>query len=134
LRYANVQNAQLARYKAGDRNFNAVDLEKYADYIKYENGEVNFKTWQAVYYDVYSTAVELEASKNMNKKAVFYPYATPTMELRWSNLVDLENLAFIRIIMGQEPLDYFDTFVKQWNDQGGTRIAEEVTAQWKTQQ
>ncbi len=36
--------------------------------------------------------------------------------------------AFVKIIMGEEPIDYFDTFVEQWNAQGGAILTEEVRA------
>ena len=35
------------------------------------------------------------------------------------SLLQLEKDAFIRIIMGEEPVEYFDTFVEQWYQQGG---------------
>lgn len=51
---------------------------------------------------------------------------TKTMETRWTNLKKLEDETFFKIIMGTAELDSFDTFVKEWKDQGGDKITEEV--------
>ena len=34
-------------------------------------------------------------------------------------LASLEKNAFIQMIMGEQSMDYFDTFVEEWYDQGG---------------
>ncbi|OUS78098.1 hypothetical protein B1748_04860 [Paenibacillus sp. MY03] len=52
--------------------------------------------------------------------------STPTMEKRWVNLRKLELDAFLQIIIGNQPVDYFDEFVKKWMDQGGKMITDEV--------
>lgn len=41
-------------------------------------------------------------------------------------LQTLERNAFIQIIMGRQPLDYFDTFVEDWYAQGGESLTEKV--------
>lgn len=46
-----------------------------------------------------------------------------------STLNDMQVEAFTKIIMGQEPVDYFDTFVSQWIAAGGDRLTAEVS-QW----
>ncbi|SDD51692.1 putative aldouronate transport system substrate-binding protein [Paenibacillus sp. UNCCL117] len=51
---------------------------------------------------------------------------TKSMELKWANLTKLENESFIRIIVGDKPLDYFDTFVAEWKKQGGEDVTKEV--------
>ncbi|SDX62228.1 extracellular solute-binding protein [Paenibacillus sp. CF384] len=51
---------------------------------------------------------------------------TKTMESRWTNLKKMEDETFLKIIMGSEELDAFDTFVTKWKDQGGDKITEEV--------
>ncbi|WP_424767351.1 hypothetical protein [Paenibacillus sp. sgz302251] len=51
---------------------------------------------------------------------------TKTMEKRWANLSTLEYATFSKIIVGQEPISSFDTFVKKWNDEGGSQITEEI--------
>ncbi|MCK0473201.1 extracellular solute-binding protein [Halalkalibacter sp. APA_J-10(15)] len=51
---------------------------------------------------------------------------TDTMEQRWVNLKAMEDETFLRIIMGNAPLDDFDTFVEDWLNQGGEQITSEV--------
>ena len=42
------------------------------------------------------------------------------------NLKRLEKNAFIEIIMGRKPIDYFDTFVQEWYAQGGKELTEKM--------
>lgn len=51
---------------------------------------------------------------------------TPTMELKWSTLKKMEDEVFLKIIMGVEPIESFDTFVDDWKAQGGDEITNEV--------
>lgn len=51
---------------------------------------------------------------------------TATMEQRWANLEKLEQETFMKIIMNQEPIESFDSFVEEWYAQGGDKITEEV--------
>lgn len=59
---------------------------------------------------------------------------TDTMEQRWANLEKLENETFMKIIMNQEPIEAFDTFVEDWKAQGGDIITEEVTEYYNSKQ
>ncbi|WP_171056077.1 extracellular solute-binding protein [Paenibacillus sinopodophylli] len=56
----------------------------------------------------------------------FYGANTATMKEKWDQLSTLEEQTFLQIIYGKQPPEYFDTFVKQWNDQGGAQITKEV--------
>ncbi len=47
-----------------------------------------------------------------------------------ADLQTLEQQAFVAIVTGQKPLDYFDTFVKEWKAKGGDQVTEDVNA-WK---
>lgn len=60
-----------------------------------------------------------------------FPSPTPTMKTNWANLEALEAETFIKIVTGAVDVDEgFDSFVEQWNAQGGTQICEEVSAQF----
>lgn len=41
-------------------------------------------------------------------------------------LASLEKNAFIQIILGEKPLDYFDTFVEEWYQQGGQELTDMI--------
>ena len=53
---------------------------------------------------------------------------TLTMSENWWKLEDLEKEAFLKIITGEEDIDYFDQFVKEWNQDSGAAITAEVRA------
>ena len=44
------------------------------------------------------------------------------------SLKELEQKAFLKIIVGEQPIDYFDTFVEEWYENGGTELTETVNA------
>lgn len=41
-------------------------------------------------------------------------------------LQDLEQQTFLQIIVGEKPLDYFDTFVGEWYENGGQKLTDSV--------
>ena len=41
-------------------------------------------------------------------------------------LQDLEQQTFLQIIVGEKPLDYFDTFVVEWYENGGQKLTDSV--------
>ena len=53
---------------------------------------------------------------------------TPAMETKWANLKKMETETILQIIMGEKPVDAFDTFVTQWNAAGGQEILGEIEA------
>lgn len=53
---------------------------------------------------------------------------TPAMQNVWEQLTTMEQETFTKIIYGNEPLEAFDTFVKQWAEKGGDTVTEEVNA------
>ena len=61
------------------------------------------------------------------------PTAQPadTMKSHWWRLKAKEKEAYLKIISGEEDISYFDTFVKEWNEQGGQTITSEVSESMK---
>ncbi|MCM3784557.1 hypothetical protein M3231_16360 [Neobacillus mesonae] len=51
---------------------------------------------------------------------------TPTMQNVWEQLTTMEQETFTKIIYGNEPVEAFDTFVKQWHEKGGNEVIKEV--------
>jgi len=64
--------------------------------------------------------------------SAFYGVPTPAMG-KYSKKLDTMEDVFIKIIMGLEPLDAFDEYVKQWKEQGGDEITKEVN-EWYAKQ
>lgn len=71
-------------------------------------------------------AAKLMAETKINEVHPVFFGQTKSMKLKWANLVKLEDEAFLKIVMGEEPLSYFDTFVDTWNKTGGSDITKEV--------
>lgn len=57
-----------------------------------------------------------------------HPYLDDTDGVVPQSLKQLEKDAFIRIIMGEEDISYFDTFVQQWYQQGGRELTRQIRA------
>lgn len=93
----------------------------------YYNGDQSFWGWKKIYDadGVYVHALEYEAN-NAFYYEKFAGATTETMVERQSALDDLELECFIKIIMGAEPVEYFDEFVANWNNLGGEQITAEV--------
>ncbi|MWV42183.1 extracellular solute-binding protein [Paenibacillus sp. HJL G12] len=69
---------------------------------------------------------KLMAETKVNEVNPVFFGQTKSMKLKWANLVKLEDETFLKIVTGQESLDYFDTFVSTWNKTGGNDITKEV--------
>lgn len=76
-----------------------------------------------------SSAVEKASTEGIVNKVYSITYTqTETMERKWTNLKKKEDETFLKIIIGEEPIEAFDTFVEEWNAEGGAEITEEVQA------
>ena len=53
--------------------------------------------------------------------------------LYWTELDKMQREAYIDIITGEKPVEYFDEFVANWMVNGGAQITEEATEWYKTQ-
>lgn len=51
---------------------------------------------------------------------------TATMKSKGELLKKLATESYLKIIYGDKPIEYFDDFVKQWLDNGGQKITDEV--------
>lgn len=72
---------------------------------------------------------DLEAAGLLNWSVPAFSGSTDSMAMMWTNLDKLENEMVIKIITGAESPDAFDTFVQEWNAQGGEKITKEVRDQ-----
>lgn len=71
-------------------------------------------------------ACSLIAQDNIKVVDSLYFKTTDTMKSRWWRLKAKEKEAYLKIISGEEDISYFDTFVEEWNEQGGETITDEV--------
>lgn len=97
-------------------------------------GIENWDTGHTVFGRVYSllmgsAAVEDAAAAGIVNKIYSVTYTqTETMEEKWTSLEKKENDIFLKIIIGEKPIDAFDTFVEEWKAEGGDAITAEVQA------
>ena len=83
----------------------------------------SWSTWAARYL---GQRAVYDNNSIVNFANMGFPGQTETMETKWVNLEKLENETILKIILGEQPIDYFDTFVEQWKRQGGDEITKEV--------
>ncbi len=93
-----------------------------SEYIK--NANKTSTQWAA--YMSRIKACSLIAQDNIKVVDSLYFKTTDTMKSHWWRLKTKEKEAYLKIISGEEDISYFDTFVKEWNEQGGQTITSEV--------
>jgi putative aldouronate transport system substrate-binding protein len=73
---------------------------------------------------------EWAASNNFDNGGIYsaFPTSTDSMSRYNSQLETLREQAYIQIITGEKPLDYFDTFVQEYLSQGGQEILNEINS------
>lgn len=98
-----------------------------SDYIK--NANKTSTQWAA--YMSRIKACSLIAQDNIKVVDSLYFKTTDTMKSHWWRLKAKEKEAYLKIISGEEDISYFDTFVKEWNEQGGQTITSEVSQSMK---
>ena len=98
-------------------------IEQCQEYID-SNGSYTSQQWAA--YESRITACSLLAKDNVKEIKSLYFHSTKTMESKWWKLKELESNVYLRIVTGQASVDFFDKFVQEWMDQGGTTISREV--------
>lgn len=84
---------------------------------------------------VLRTKAKAFASKNHQTQALYDLFSgnpTPTMNEKWSDLMDMEKETFLGIIIGEKPIEAYDEFVANWKSGGGDQITVEVNEWWKS--
>ena len=59
-------------------------------------------------------------------KDAYWGQQVETLLNSGSTLDDILKEGFTKIIVGEEPIDYFDTLVENWKSAGGEKATEEV--------
>lgn len=89
-----------------------------------ERSDASLEDWAA--YTSRVTACLTLTEGKVNTVQTLHYGDTPTMKLKWWKLKKLEKEAYLEIVMGEKPLDYFDEFVQKWYEQGGKEITQEM--------
>lgn len=122
----------------GDRDYvlgayDFINNNTMAEWYQTKNEEdINTYMFQYVGHWAYDVVGNLyadaEKSGVYEEKYRAFDGATDSDEDYGAMLMDLRNTAFVQIISGEKPLDYFDEFVVQWKKLGGDIITAEVNA------
>ena len=92
-----------------------------------ENPKSDVWQWQEAFIRTKGTEAAIY-EKNLVHPVVFYG-KTETMNTKWANLEKLETETMVKIITGDEPVEYFDEFVDTWLRMGGEDSTSEVQAE-----
>ncbi len=87
--------------------------------------KVTAEDWSA--YMSRIEACSLINKANTKKVESLYFGTTETMQSEWWKLENMEKKAYLEIVTGEKPIEYFDEFVKEWNSSGGNTITKEVS-------
>lgn len=98
----------------------------YQHCFAYENDPAHATVDQWAAYVSRIEACELLAGAQTEEIKTYYFAETETMRSVWWKLKNMQKKAYLEIITGQQPIDYFDTFAEQWYATGGEQILKEV--------
>ena len=93
----------------------------------YLNGNLTTANGWAAYASRIQAVEVLDSTGTRKKPAISLGSADGEIP---QNLQDLESETFLKIIAGEEPVDYFDTFVAEWYAGGGEELTEKVRASY----
>ena len=93
---------------------------------EYLDSSGNYTPQQWAAYESRITACSLIAKDSVVEMKSLFFSSTSTMDAKWWRLKELESNVYLRIITGQVSVDFFDKFVQEWKDLGGTTISREV--------
>lgn len=92
-----------------------------------ESDEPTVEEWAA--YMSRITVANLLQSHKIHYVEDIFVRETKEVQFYWWSLEQLEKETFLKIITGEEEIHYFDSFVRQWNIQGGEEITRQVNEQ-----
>lgn len=78
------------------------------------------------------TACSLLSDEKIQRVNTIYPTRTKTTETYRYTLKELESETFLKIIRGESELSSFDDFVKEWQEEGGNEIIQEMIQERKS--
>lgn len=135
--WAEMKGEEVSEFDPLNYKLLQADLDALPDCLEAPYDDLSIEKWNTentsfgrLYSLLMGSAAVEEASEQGIVNKVYSVTYTPTetMERKWTNLKKKEDETFLKIIIGEEPIDAFDTFVEEWNAEGGEEITEEVQA------
>ena len=101
---------------------------KLEPYDKYDIEYWNFDSdaWGRAYATLVGCLPIVDAEEYTESVYSILYSQTETMTKRWTNLKRLEDETFLKIVVGEAPIESFDEFVETWKAEGGDKITAEV--------
>lgn len=126
----NLEGYRALKHAFETKDISKLDVEQKTNYdsiVKFKDGDASQWGYNMVFGEGGSQSVIDSYDQNgMFIYNEFIGAATPTMVQKGATLNKLVLETFTKIIMGDEPVDQFDTFVEQWKKLGGDSITREV--------
>lgn len=115
--------------KRGKENLELLEQSYYEHCLTYLQDPRKATSDQWAAYTSRITACELLSQAQTEEIKTYYFAETDTMRSVWWKLKEMQKQTYLEIITGEKPLDYFDSFVEQWYENGGETILAEVSAE-----
>ena len=116
----------IRRVMAGtqkESNLTALEKSYYDACMMYADGtDATVEDWAAYKSRISAVGVLVDG----HYKSVRRQYLAESDGEVPNMLATLEKNAFIQMIMGEQSMDYFDTFVEEWYEQGGKELTEQI--------
>ena len=125
-----VDDYDPVNYKMLDTDLSSLDTcfkDSFQDF-RIDNWNLDDTNFSRLYSLLMGTGAQVDAEEAGQLVRVYSTtYSqTATMEKKWTNLKKKEDEVFLKIIIGDADIDSFDTFVEEWNAEGGKEITAEV--------
>lgn len=125
-----VDDYDPVNYKMLDTDLSSLDTcfkDSFQDF-RIDNWNLDDTNFGRLYSLLMGTGAQVDAEEAGQLVRVYSTtYSqTATMEKKWTNLKKKEDEVFLKIIIGDADIDSFDTFVEEWNAEGGKEITAEV--------
>ena len=125
-----VDDYDPINYKILDTDLASLDtcLNGKFDDLGIENWNLDDTNFGRLYSLLMGTGAQVDAEESgqlVKTYSAIYSQ-TATMDKKWANLKKKEDEVFLKIIIGDADISAFDTFVDEWNAEGGEEITAEV--------
>lgn len=123
---ANAANEMIGNGAIADESiYTSYEISVGTSAAAFARGEANTATDWINYHCRYIASNRFD---NLNVTYPAFSNTTESMSDLWPSLHSLEQTTFLQIIIGEAPIDAFDSFVTQWYAQGGQTVTDEINS------
>ncbi|HJA93635.1 MAG TPA: extracellular solute-binding protein [Candidatus Eisenbergiella merdipullorum] len=131
-----LETGEIPEYNELEHSRGLIDMESAKEIKKEPYDDMGIETWnvssEGNFGRIYSILIgggAIDQGYDIGCEEVYSEFygETENIQKKWSVLQKAEDETFLKIILGTEPIESFDTFVEDWYAQGGTEIIQEVS-------